>query len=167
MKNKQSMRRFALAALLAASSFSSPLVAQAQSSAPTLSVGELRYCICQQQRIEAVRPELDTLRAMVNERQASLVAHEAQIAQLQMTVSPDDWQGQDQIKRSLYEANLIRDLLRRDLTPNYLAVTRDFNELVGGYNEHCANRRMVASAVAEAESGLRCAAEAPDGPQDE
>ncbi|MEX2201748.1 MAG: hypothetical protein WD711_10170 [Dongiaceae bacterium] len=167
MKSKRPTRGLALAAAMVLTAFSSPLIAQAQSSAPPLTVSELRYCICQQQRIEAVRPELDTLRAMVNERQASLVAHEAQIAQLQQTVSPDDWQGQDQIKRSIYETNLIRDLLRRDLTPNYLAVTRSFNELVNGYNEYCANRRMVASDVAEANSDLRCAAEAPDAPEDE
>ena len=167
MKINQSTRCLVFAAALGVTQILSPMVAQAQSSAPTLSVSELRYCLCQQQRLDAVRPELDTLRAMVNERQASLVAHETQIAQLQQTVSPYDWQGQDQIKRSIYEANLIRELLRRDLTPNYLAVTRDFNELVAGYNEHCANRRMVASAVAEAQDGLRCAAEAPDGPQDE
>jgi hypothetical protein len=165
MKNKRLTRGLVIAGALAVSAFSSPLVAQAQSIAPPLTVTELRYCICQQQRIEAVRPELDTLRAMVNERQASLVAHEAQIAQLQRTVSPDDWQGQDQIKRSIYESNLIRDLLRRDLTPNYLAVARDFNELVGGYNEYCSNRRMIARDVAAANEGLRCAEQAPDGPQ--
>jgi hypothetical protein len=167
MKINLTTRCLVFAAALGGTQFLSPLAAQAQSSAPPLTVSELRYCLCQQQRIEAVRPELDTLRAMVIERQASLVAHETQIEQMQQTVSPDDWQGLDQIKRSIYEANMIRDLLRRDLTPNYLAVTRDFNVLVGDYNEYCSNRRMIARDVAEAENGLSCAAEAPDDPQEE
>ncbi|MEX2298507.1 MAG: hypothetical protein WD715_13910 [Dongiaceae bacterium] len=112
--------------------------------------------MCQQQQIDASRPELDALRAMVTERQMSLAQREGEIEAFRVTVSPDDLLAQEQIKRMIYEANQIRDMLRRDLTPNYYAISRTFNETVTVYNEHCANRRMIATDVNAAKSNLAC-----------
>lgn len=156
MKIERTTRRLALAAALAAIAFAAPVAAQAQSSTPPLSVDEIRFCMCQQQQIDATRPELDALRAMVNERQMSLAQREGDIEAFRVTVSPDDLAAQEQIKRMIYESNQIRDMLRRDLTPSYYALSRVFNETVAVYNEHCANRRMVAIDVNAAKSNLTC-----------
>jgi hypothetical protein len=161
MRIDRTTRRFLAAAVLAAVAFSVPVTAEAQSSAPPLTVDEIRYCLCQQRRIEAVRPELDMLRAMVSERQSLLMQREAEIEEMRRYVSSYDIQGQDQIKRNIYEANMIRDVLRRDLMPNYLGVTQGFNELVSGYNQYCSNRRMIARDITAAETNLQCAEDAP------
>ena len=132
--------------------------AAAQSYTPPLSVDQIRYCTCLQEHIQSMRPEMEARQAMAQERQRQLALLEAEIGAMQASMDPNDQAAQEQLKRKIYEANQIRDMLRRDLGPAEMASARTFNQSVRSYNEICANRRMVNVDVKEAMSNLDCSA---------
>jgi Skp family chaperone for outer membrane proteins len=152
------MNRILMAAGIACLVLATPGAASAQSSTPPLSVEEIQYCTCLQERIESMRPEMEARQAMVQERQRTLSAIEAEISNLQNTMDPDDQLMQEQLKSKIYKANQIRDLIRQDLGPAEMSTAHNFNQSVRSYNETCANRRMINVDIVAAQSTLDCSA---------
>ncbi len=144
----------AIALIVAAQSGS----AAAQSSTPPLSVAEIQFCMCQEQYISANRPEMEARQAMRLEQQGRLDLLEAEIDVMQGSIDPNDVAQQEQLKSKIYQANQLRDQIRRQFGTEYNASLREFNTAVRSYNENCANHRMIQVDVTEAASNLSCPA---------
>jgi len=156
MRRVQETWRIAMAAGFACLALATAEPAAAQSYTLPLTVDQIRYCTCLQDHIQSLRPEMETRQAMAQERQRALYMLEAEIDAMQATIDPNDQVAQDELKSKIYEANEIRDLLRRDLGPAEMASVRTFNLSVRKYNEICANRRMVNVDIKAAMDGLDC-----------
>jgi hypothetical protein len=156
MVNRRSPMRYAIAATMALMCGAVAGPAAAQSSTPPLTVDEIRYCMCQEQMITTLRPELEARQAMRAERQQALDLLEDEIDVMQASMDPNDQSQQEQLKAKIYQANKLRDQIRREFGPVYVSTVRDFNAAVQGYNDGCANRRMITVDVAAATDGLSC-----------
>jgi hypothetical protein len=132
--------------------------APAQSSTPPLSVAEIQFCMCMDQYIDAARPEIEAHQAMRVEQQGRLDLLEAEIDVMQGSIDPNNVSQQEQLKSKIYQANQLRDQIRRQFGPEYNMSLREFNTAVRSYNENCANRRMVKVDVTAAASTLSCPA---------
>ncbi len=132
--------------------------ASAQSSTPPLSVAEIQFCMCQDELIDATRPEIEARQAMRAEQQGRLDLLEAEIDVMHGTIDPNNVTQQEQLKSKIYQANQLRDQIRRQFGPEYNVSLREFNTAVRSYNENCANRRMIQVDVTAAASGLSCPA---------
>jgi hypothetical protein len=153
MVERRTLKRCLLAAMAALFCTAMAGTATAQSSTPPLTVEEIRVCTCQKQYIDALRPEMEARQAIREDRERALRLLEAEITQMQAAMDPNDLAMQEQLKSRIYQANHLRDQIRRDF---YFETTRDFNAAVRSYNENCANRRMIAVDIAAANEGLSC-----------
>jgi hypothetical protein len=131
----------------------------AQSNLPTgpaLSVEELKTCLCQEPQLEAMRKEIATRRAMLDERQAQLNLLDAQIAERRKTLDPNDVIGQELLKNTMAQAAALRDLIQSDTRLALNQAVSDYNALAASYTETCVNRPRYAYDVEIAKKDLVC-----------
>lgn len=125
-------------------------------SGPALSVEELKGCLCQEPQLEAMRKEIATRRAMLDERQAQLTALDTQIADRRKTLDPNDLIGQELLKNSMAQSAALRDLIQSDTRPALNQSVTDYNALAAKYTETCVNRPRYAYDVDAAKQNLVC-----------
>ncbi len=133
--------------------------ASAQSSStsgPALTVEELKTCLCQEPQLEAMRKEVATRRAMLDERQAQLGMLESQIIERRKTLDPNDVIGQELLKNSMAQAAALRDLIQSDTRPALNQSVAEYNNLAASYTEICVNRPRYAYDVDQAKQNLVC-----------
>ena len=132
--------------------------AVAQSSTPPLSVEQIQTCMCQEQYIAASRPGVESRQMMRQEQQGQLDLLEAEIDVMRASMDPNNVTQQEQLKSKIYQANVLRDRIRREFGVEYNAMLREFNAVARSYNENCANHRMIQVDVTAAASTLSCPA---------
>jgi hypothetical protein len=125
-------------------------------SGPALTVEELKGCLCQEPQLDAMRKEIATRRAMLDERQAQLTALDAQIADRRKTLDPNDLIGQELLKNSMAQSAALRDLIQSDTRPALNQSVSDYNALAAKYTETCVNRPRYAYDVDAAKKNLVC-----------
>jgi hypothetical protein len=131
-------------------------LAQNAASGPALSVEELKGCLCQEPQLEAMRKEIATRRAMLDERQAQLNMLDAQIAERRKTLDPNDVIGQELLKNTMAQAAALRDLIQSDTRLSLNQAVSDYNALAAKYTETCVNRPRYAYDVDMAKKNLVC-----------
>jgi hypothetical protein len=131
-------------------------LAQNAASGPALSVEELKGCLCQEPQLEAMRKEIATRRAMLDERQAQLNMLDAQIAERRKTLDPNDVIGQELLKNTMAQAAALRDLIQSDTRLTLNQAVSDYNALAAKYTETCVNRPRYAYDVDMAKKNLVC-----------
>ncbi|WP_374314419.1 hypothetical protein [Dongia sp.] len=131
-------------------------LAQNAASGPALSVEELKGCLCQEPQLEAMRKEIATHRAMLDERQAQLNMLDAQIAERRKTLDPNDVIGQELLKNTMAQAAALRDLIQSDTRLTLNQAVSDYNALAAKYTETCVNRPRYAYDVDMAKKNLVC-----------
>ncbi|WP_374656486.1 hypothetical protein [Dongia sp.] len=132
------------------------LAQNATPAGPALSVEELKTCLCQEPQLEAMRNEIATRRAMLDERQAQLNLLDAQIAERRKTLDPNDVIGQELLKNTMAQAASLRDLIQSDTRLSLNQAVADYNALAARYTETCVNRPRYAYDVDMAKKDLVC-----------
>ena len=128
----------------------------AQTTAPALSVDEIRECLCMEQQMASDHADLDTRQDMLNERQQELANIDHQVDDQRAKLSPDDTVGQQVLKDLMSQQQTLRTLLQNDLRPAYNTRVNDLNAIVGKYNAQCVDRERYASDVEAAQQNLQC-----------
>lgn len=131
-------------------------LAQNAASGPALSVEELKGCLCQEPQLEAMRKEIATRRAMLDERQAQLNMLDAQIAERRKTLDPNDVIGQELLKNTMAQAAALRDLIQSDTRLSLNQAVGEYNAAAAKYTETCVNRPRYAYDVDMAKKNLVC-----------
>lgn len=128
--------------------------AQAQS----MSLDEVRYCLCQEQAIKGLRQDLAEKRSAYDGAKARLSAMQIEINTMRSTMDPND---------SLKVQLLAEQIGRRDQAsrsiqaaeyPALQSATGRLNAAVAQYNQNCANRSMRKLDIETASSNLQCPA---------
>jgi hypothetical protein len=131
------------------------LSAEAQSKG-ALTVDEIRGCLCMDQELAAKRSDIDTRRAMLDERNAQLAALSGQIAQRRATLDPLDTIGQELLKNLINQENALRDLIQSDTRPALNQSVAEYNALAALYTTECANRARYKLDADQAAKDLVC-----------
>lgn len=131
------------------------LSAEAQSKG-ALTVDEIRGCLCMDQELAAKRNDIQTRRAMLDERNAQLAALSSQIAQRRAGLDPMDTVGQDLLKNYINQENALRDLIQSDTRPALNQSVAEYNALAALYTTECANRPRYKLDADQAAKDLVC-----------
>ncbi|TDQ83057.1 hypothetical protein A8950_1339 [Dongia mobilis] len=130
-----------------------PAMAQSKGA---LTVEEIRGCICMDLELAAKRTEIETRRAMLDERGAQLAALSAQIVERRRTLDPQDLTGQEILKGLINQENALRDLIQSDTRPALNQAVSEYNALAALYTTECANRPRYKVDVDQANKDLVC-----------
>jgi septal ring factor EnvC (AmiA/AmiB activator) len=130
-----------------------PAMAQSKGA---LTVDEIRGCTCMDQELAAKRTEIDTRRAMLDERNAQLAALSAQITERRRTLDPLDVTGQDILKNLINQEIALRDLIQSDTRPALNQAVAEYNALAALYTTECANRPRYKVDADQAARDLVC-----------
>lgn len=130
--------------------------ARAQSSGQSLSVDQIRACMCEKDTLDRLRQGLVRKQAAYDDRNRQIQHLSQQIDQIQATMDPSDASAQDQVDELIaLRARVEQKLIEEDL-PNLQKATLDLNNEVADYNAKCANRPMFDTDVKAAKQDLVC-----------
>lgn len=143
-------------ALAGSMALAAPVWAQ---SAPTLTVPQIRACICQEQRIASLRAVTAQKDADYRSRNDQVKDLTTQINQMSATMSPTDTLAQDQLSELIdLRARVQRQIIETAL-PALQGATNALNAQVQNYNLNCANRTIYDTDDVEAHKNLSCPAQ--------
>jgi hypothetical protein len=148
--------RWGLAALLLTGLLMAAPAAMAQSAKPALTVTELRVCICQEQKIAALRATTADKDAAYKDRLAQSKGLTAQINQMSATMNPTDSLAQDQLSELIDLRARVQQQIRENALPALQQATNALNLEVQSYNANCANRTIYDTDDVEAHKNLSC-----------
>ena len=131
-------------------------LALAQSAKPALTVPEIRACICQEQKIEAMRVTVADKDAAYKARNDQVKGLTAQINQMTASMNPTDTLAQDQLSELIDLRARVQQQIRESALPALQQVTTTLNIGVQSYNSVCADRTIYDTDDVEARKNLNC-----------
>ena len=149
--------KWGLAALILAGSSIYAQMAIAQSAQSALTVPEIRACICQEQKIAAMRAATADKNAAYRQRNEQVKGLTAQINQMTATMNPTDSLAQDQLSELIDLRTRVQQRIRENALPALQQATKALNLEVQSYNSICANRTIYDTDDVEAHKNLSCA----------
>jgi hypothetical protein len=148
--------RSRLVALVLAGLALAPYMAVAQTPQPALSVNEIRACLCQEQKIAALRGVTADKDADYKDRTSQSKGLTAQINQMTATMNPTDTLAQDQLSELIDLRARVQNQIRDKALPALQQATNALNMEVQKYNSSCANRTIYDTDDVEAHKNLMC-----------
>lgn len=130
--------------------------AMAQSAKPAMTVPEIRACICQEQKIAALRAMTAEKDAAYKQRTEQVNGLTAQINQMTATMNPTDTLAQDQLSELIDLRTRVQQQIRENALPALQQATNALNHEVQSYNAVCANRTIYDVDDVEAHKNLSC-----------
>lgn len=131
-------------------------VAIAQTPQPALTVNEIRACLCEEQKIAALRAATADKDAAYKDRTEQSKRLTAQINQMTATMSPTDTLAQDQLSELIDLRARVQHQIRDNALPALQQATNALNLEVQKYNASCANRTIYDTDDVEAHKNLMC-----------
>jgi len=108
------------------------------------------------QELAAKRNEIETRRAMLEERSAQLAALSAQVNERRRSLDPLDVVGQDLLNNLINQEYALRDLIQSDTRPALNQAVSEYNALAALYTTECANRPRYKVDADQATKDLVC-----------
>jgi hypothetical protein len=125
----------------------------------TLSLQEMRACLCGARSLETLNREVELRRAIFEERRAAL----AELGRARLdrydTIDPDDKAHVEAYKRLLAEERGLERRIARDILPDYRDSTARYNQAVERYNTLCGSATYTQEVLQQAQANLICPAE--------
>lgn len=141
-----------LAALvLAGLSMAAPAMAQT-----ALTVPQIRACLCQEQKIAALRATTAGKDADYKDRTEQSKGLTTQINQMTATMNPTDTMAQDQLSELIDLRARVQQQIREKALPALQQATAALNLEVQSYNGTCANKTIYDTDDVEAHKNLVC-----------
>jgi hypothetical protein len=150
--------RNALLALPLAAALIATLPTTFSARAQSLSVDEVRDCLCREQSVKSLRQGVAEKRASYDSAHARLEAMQRDIDQSRTTMDPNDSIQVQLLAEQIQRRDALRTHIQQNEYPALQGPLAKLNAAVAEYNQLCANRSMRNIDVQAAQSNLQCPA---------
>jgi hypothetical protein len=149
-------------ALLLAASCAIPawsaVPAAAQSASTSMTVQEIRQCLCLQPSLQPLQDAWLARQKDFDEHQRQLATIDQEVASQRQKLDPEDAVGQQVLKDLLSQQQLLRDAISSQYLPAVTKARDAYNDAVARYNGMCTRPRYSAD-EATARQNLVCVAQ--------
>lgn len=126
--------------------------AQAQS----MSLDEVRYCLCQEDAIQQMRQDVAEKRSSYDGVKARLDAMQTEINKMRANMDPNDSLKVQLLAEQIGRRDQARQSIQANEYPALQSSIGRLNAAVGQYNQNCANRTMRQLDINTARADLQC-----------
>lgn len=129
---------------------------QVRASADTMTVDEIRDCMCRERALQALREETNVQQTRYNDARQQLQTIENQISNMRKTMNPDDDISVQILSEMIHQRDTLNTQIRTTTYPQTQDAVAKLNAAVSEYNQRCTQRAMLKTDVDNASRSLTC-----------
>lgn len=131
-------------------------VGQGRALADSMTVDEIRDCMCRERALQNLRESTGMQQTKYNDARAQLQNLETQIANTRKTMNPDDDVSVQILSEMIRQRDALNTQIRTAVFPQTQAAVSKLNAEVADYNQRCTQRSMLKTDVDNASRDLVC-----------
>jgi len=148
--------RFSSLLLSSAAFFALCLTIVSSAHAQSMSLDEVRYCLCQEDAIQQMRQDVAEKRSAYDGAKAHLDGMQNEINTMRANMDPNDSLKVQLLAEQIGRRDQARQSMQTNELPALQTSVGRLNATVAQYNQSCANRTMRQLDINTARANLQC-----------
>ncbi|HWA44329.1 MAG TPA: hypothetical protein VHA10_14040 [Hypericibacter adhaerens] len=130
--------------------------AQGRAAADSMTVDEIRDCMCRERALQSLREETNVQQTKYNDARQQLQSLETQISNMRKTMNPEDDISVQILSEMIRQRDTLNTQIRTTTYPQTQDAVSKLNAAVSDYNQRCTQRAMLKTDVDNASRDLTC-----------